>query len=154
MDFRLPALGEGIDSATVVNVLVKAGDSVKAGQPVVSVETDKAAVDVEAEAAGSVSAVHVKAGDKLAVGALILTYGGSANGVATAKPATAVPLPPQLQTCSRDNGTNSIRTGCIAGWSNRIQASGTGRRDRCCHRCKRARESGRYRQKRATRRQC
>ena len=93
MDFRLPALGEGIDSATVVNVLVKAGDAVKAGQPVVSVETDKAAVDVEAEAAGSVSAVHVKAGDKLAVGALILTYGGSSNGVATAKPATAVPTP-------------------------------------------------------------
>ncbi|MFO0936853.1 MAG: 2-oxo acid dehydrogenase subunit E2 [Gemmataceae bacterium] len=90
MDFRLPALGEGIDSATVVNVLVKSGDTVKKGQPVVSVETDKAAVDVEAETAGAVSAIHVKPGDKLAVGGLIFTYGGaSANGTTAAKPAPA-----------------------------------------------------------------
>ena len=47
MDFRLPALGEGIDSATVVGVLVKAGDTVTAGQNVLAVETDKAAVEVK-----------------------------------------------------------------------------------------------------------
>jgi pyruvate dehydrogenase E2 component (dihydrolipoamide acetyltransferase) len=82
MDFRLPALGEGIDSATVVGVLVKPGDAVKAGQPVVSVETDKAAVDVPIESAGSIATVHVKPGDKLSVGSLILSLTASANGVA------------------------------------------------------------------------
>ena len=89
MDFRLPALGEGIDSATVVNVLVKPGDAVRAGQPVVSVETDKAAVDVEADAAGAVATVHVKPGDKLAVGALILSFTGGSNGKPAAAPAPA-----------------------------------------------------------------
>ena len=48
MDFRLPNLGEGIDAATVTGVLVKPGDAVRPGQPVVSVETDKAAMEVEA----------------------------------------------------------------------------------------------------------
>ena len=38
MEFRLPPLGEGIDSATVVGVLVKAGDAVKAGQVLVEFE--------------------------------------------------------------------------------------------------------------------
>ena len=72
MEFRLPALGEGIDSATVTAVLVKAGDAVSAGQPVIAVETDKAAMEVEADAAGTVEAVLVKPGDKLAVGAPVL----------------------------------------------------------------------------------
>jgi pyruvate dehydrogenase E2 component (dihydrolipoamide acetyltransferase) len=91
MDFRLPALGEGIDSATVVNVLVKPGDAVRAGQPVVSVETDKAAVDVEADAAGAVATVHVKPGDKLAVGDRILSFSG--NGAPATKSAAAAPVP-------------------------------------------------------------
>ena len=100
MDFRLPALGEGIDSATVVGVLVKPGDAVTAGQPVVSVETDKAAVDVPIESAGSIATVHVKPGDKLTVGSLILSLNVSANGVAkpaaapVTAPATSVPAAP------------------------------------------------------------
>lgn len=73
VEFALPALGEGIDSATVVSVLVKPGDKVTAGQNVVSVETDKAAVEVPAEVAGTVEAVHVKPGDKVPVGAPVLT---------------------------------------------------------------------------------
>jgi hypothetical protein len=52
MDFRLPNLGEGIDSATVTAVLVKPGDVVSAGQNVISVETDKAAMEIEADIAG------------------------------------------------------------------------------------------------------
>ncbi len=56
MEFRLPELGEGIESATVTAVLVKPGDTVKAGQNVVSVETDKASVDVPVESAGTVGA--------------------------------------------------------------------------------------------------
>jgi pyruvate dehydrogenase E2 component (dihydrolipoamide acetyltransferase) len=73
VEFKLPALGEGIDSATVVNVLVKPGDQVSAGQSVIAVETDKAAVEVPAEVAGTVEAVHVKPGDKLPIGAPVLT---------------------------------------------------------------------------------
>src|SRR5436190_339714 len=73
MDFRLPNLGEGIESATVTAVLVKPGDAVAAGQNVVSVETDKAAVDVPAEVDGTVETVLVKPGDKVPVGKPVLT---------------------------------------------------------------------------------
>src|SRR5438477_571954 len=70
MEFRLPALGEGIESATVTAVLVKPGDAVKAGQNVIAVETDKAAVEVPVDAAGMVAQVHVKPGDKIPAGGL------------------------------------------------------------------------------------
>jgi pyruvate dehydrogenase E2 component (dihydrolipoamide acetyltransferase) len=73
MDFRLPVLGEGIESATVTDVRVKPGDTVTSGQPVVAIETEKAGVEVPAETAGTVEKVHVKPGDKIPVGAVILT---------------------------------------------------------------------------------
>jgi pyruvate dehydrogenase E2 component (dihydrolipoamide acetyltransferase) len=83
-DFKLPALGEGIEAATVTAVLVKAGDAVKAGQNLVAVETDKAAVEVPAEADGTVEAVHVKPGDKVPVGGKLLTL--KSAGAAPANP--------------------------------------------------------------------
>ena len=96
MEFRLPALGEGIDSATVVGVLVKPGDGVKAGQNVLAVETDKAAVEVPVEADGTVAEVHVKPGDKVPVGArvLTLTAGAEAKAEPAGSPRTAPPPPP------------------------------------------------------------
>src|SRR5438067_5232970 len=94
MDFRLPALGEGIDSATVTAVLVKPGDTVAAGQNVIAVETDKAAMEIESDAAGTVEQVHVKPGDKLPVGAPVLKLGGPASGGGKqGKPPTATPPP-------------------------------------------------------------
>jgi len=82
MEFRLPELGEGIESATVTAVLVKPGDTVAAGQNVISVETDKASVDVPVESAGTVAQIKVKPGDKVPVGApvLILDEQGKASG--------------------------------------------------------------------------
>jgi pyruvate dehydrogenase E2 component (dihydrolipoamide acetyltransferase) len=86
MDFRLPSLGEGIDSATVTAVLVKPGDAVAAGQGVLSVETDKASMEVEADAAGTVEAVLVKPGDKLPVGAPVFRFAGAGKAPAAAAP--------------------------------------------------------------------
>src|SRR5438128_5564330 len=87
MDFRLPSLGEGIDSATVVGVRVKPGDAVAAGQEVVDVETDKAAVPVPVDVAGTVAELKVKPGDKVAIGGVLLVL--NANGVAKAEKAPA-----------------------------------------------------------------
>ena len=103
MEFRLPALGEGIDSAVVVGVLVKPGEVVKSGQNVLAVETDKAAVEVPIESDGTIEKFHVKPGDKIPVGGLVLTLSGSAAPApaqapaATAsapQPAAAQPAPP------------------------------------------------------------
>src|SRR5437762_9273316 len=98
MDFRLPNLGEGIEGGTVTAVLVKVGDAVKAGQNVVAVETDKAAVEVPAESDGTVEAVHVKPGDKVPTGGMLLTLKGGAKSSeppAASRAEAQIPAKPQ-----------------------------------------------------------
>jgi pyruvate dehydrogenase E2 component (dihydrolipoyllysine-residue acetyltransferase) len=100
MDFRLPELGEGIEGGTITAVLVKVGDAVKVGQNLVALETDKAAVEVPADADGVIETIHVKPGDKIAVGAKIVTItssGASAPSSPTQQVADASPAPQQQQ---------------------------------------------------------
>ena len=56
----LPEVGDNVEQGTVVTVLVKVGDTVAEGQPVIEIETDKAVVEVPANAAGTVAEVNVK----------------------------------------------------------------------------------------------
>ena len=72
-DLLLPELGENITSGVVVKVLVQVGDTVEVGQPVVEIETDKAVVEVPADAAGVVAQVYVSEGDEITVGQKILS---------------------------------------------------------------------------------
>jgi len=81
-EFKLPELGENINEAQVVSVMVSEGDTVEAEQDVIEVETDKAVMPVPAPAAGTIGKISVKEGDKLKVGDLIATIeeGGSETG--------------------------------------------------------------------------
>jgi len=89
MDMRLPPLGEGADSGTVVNVFVKPGDNLTAGQPVLELESEKAIASVPADRAGTVLQVFVKPGDKLSVGQRILQLAGADSDHAPTPRATA-----------------------------------------------------------------
>ncbi|MGB7218094.1 MAG: 2-oxo acid dehydrogenase subunit E2 [Vicinamibacterales bacterium] len=89
-DFRLPELGENVSSGDVLRVLVKAGDSVVADQPVLELETDKATIEVPSSVTGRVIDVKVKPGDKVKVGQVILSVDGAAAAVAP-PPAKAQP---------------------------------------------------------------
>ncbi|MFN3410363.1 MAG: biotin/lipoyl-containing protein, partial [Limisphaerales bacterium] len=92
MDFKLPKLGEGADSGTIVNLFVKVGDTVAKDQPVLELESEKAVASIPSTVAGTVTAVHVKPGDKVAVGARIFSVGdtgGAAPAPAAAAPAVA-----------------------------------------------------------------
>ncbi|MGK9475643.1 dihydrolipoyllysine-residue acetyltransferase [Melioribacter sp. OK-6-Me] len=73
VDFKLPHLGENINTADVVKVLVKEGDRVEIDQVILEIETDKATVEVPSEIAGIVKKVHVKEGDKAIVGQPVIT---------------------------------------------------------------------------------
>src|SRR5437764_12173066 len=73
MDLKLPALGEGADSGTVVNLFVKEGDQVAKDQPILELENEKAVATIPSTAAGTVTKVFVKAGDKISVGQRILS---------------------------------------------------------------------------------
>jgi pyruvate dehydrogenase E2 component (dihydrolipoamide acetyltransferase) len=68
MELRLPELGDNVTQATVVGVLVREGDRVAPGQPLLELETDKAVMEVPAEAGGVVRRVLVKVGDEVRPG--------------------------------------------------------------------------------------
>jgi dihydrolipoamide dehydrogenase len=69
---RVPDLGE-VQGVAVIDVLVRPGDRVEVDTPLVTLESDKATMDVPATAAGIVTHVHVKAGDKVSSGTVIAT---------------------------------------------------------------------------------
>ncbi|HWX18292.1 MAG TPA: 2-oxo acid dehydrogenase subunit E2 [Candidatus Binatia bacterium] len=92
MDLKLPALGEGADSGTVVNLFVKEGDQITKDQPILELENEKAVATIPSTATGTVAKIFVKAGDKLSVGQRILslTDGGAAPGAPAKTPESAV----------------------------------------------------------------
>ncbi|MEK6644546.1 MAG: 2-oxo acid dehydrogenase subunit E2 [Planctomycetota bacterium] len=84
-DFKLPDLGEGIHEAQIVNVMIKQGDSVKADQMVMEVETDKASVELPVPYGGVIESLNVKVGDTVKVGMVLLSVAdGSAAPAARA----------------------------------------------------------------------
>ncbi|MCK9494020.1 MAG: 2-oxo acid dehydrogenase subunit E2 [Dehalococcoidia bacterium] len=97
-DFKLPSLGEDIQEADVLKLLVSEGDTVTVDQPLMEIETEKATLDVPAEAAGTISKIHVAEGDTITVGQLIITIesgDSAAQQAPSAEPAeqAAAPAP-------------------------------------------------------------
>src|SRR5688572_18868019 len=74
--FKLPDLGEGLQEAEIVQWFVKAGDTVKADQPMVSVETAKAIVDIPAPYDGKVVRLYGNSGDIAHIGAPLVGFEG------------------------------------------------------------------------------
>jgi pyruvate dehydrogenase E2 component (dihydrolipoamide acetyltransferase) len=72
-EIKLPTLGENVEEGTITNLLVAVGDEITEEQPILELDTEKAAVEVPASASGTVKEIHVKAGDTVKVGDLLLT---------------------------------------------------------------------------------
>jgi len=72
VEFKVPDLGENIESADVINVLVKKGDTISKDQGVIEIETDKATIEVPSSVEGQIVEVNVKTGDKVKVGQVLL----------------------------------------------------------------------------------
>ena len=89
-EFKLPELGENVTSGDITRVLVKVGDAVKKDQPVLEMETGKATVEIPCPEAGVIKAIHVREGQKAAVGVLVLTLDPSG---APAAPTSAAAAP-------------------------------------------------------------
>ncbi len=95
-EFKLPDVGEGIESGTVVSVLVKEGDIIEIDQGVIELETDKAVVEVPSEVAGRVTNVAVTANSEIQVGQVILTVEeAGAEEPATEDPAEEAEAAPE-----------------------------------------------------------
>ena len=102
IDLVVPDLGN-FDEVSIVDVLVKVGDKVELETPLVTLETDKATMDVPSIAAGTITEVLVQKGGKIGKGGLIARLEGSAAALApsAAKPApAAAPAAPAAKTAS------------------------------------------------------
>lgn len=89
MDVKLPNLGEGADTGTVVNLFVKEGDQIQKDQPILELENEKAVASIPATASGVVSKIYVKAGDKVSLGARLISITEAGGAPATSAPAAA-----------------------------------------------------------------
>ena len=92
-DFKLPDLGEGVHEGQVLRVMVSPGDTVREDQPLMEVETDKAAVVIPCPFSGIVEKVHVRDGQLVHVGEVMVTIGdgkGAVEPKPTRVPATSV----------------------------------------------------------------
>jgi pyruvate dehydrogenase E2 component (dihydrolipoamide acetyltransferase) len=91
IEVKVPDIGDFKD-VPVIEIFVKPGDTVKVEDPLVSLESDKATMDVPSSAAGVVKEVRVKLGDKVAEGSVVVILEASAGAAAPA-PQAAAPAP-------------------------------------------------------------
>ncbi|MEA2834577.1 MAG: hypothetical protein QOG66_2779 [Methylobacteriaceae bacterium] len=114
-EIRVPTLGESVTEATIGKWFKKAGDAVKADEPLVELETDKVTLEVNAPAAGVLAEITAKDGETVTPGALLgqISEGGagaatSPKGEAKAKAAAPAPAstPTQAPAASRAAATN------------------------------------------------
>ncbi|MFN5348395.1 MAG: dihydrolipoyllysine-residue acetyltransferase [Polaromonas sp.] len=110
MDVHVPDIGDFKD-VTVIEVLVKVGDSIKVEQSLVTVESDKASMEIPSSGAGVLKDLKVKLGDKINIGDLLAVLeGAAATSVAvsidaTAAPAASAPAPVTAASAAAHNPT-------------------------------------------------
>ena len=93
VDIKVPDIGD-FDEVAVIELLVKAGDVVKAEQSLMTVESDKASMEIPSSAAGVVKEVKVVLGDKVKQGSLVLLLEAAADTAAAPVAApSAAPSP-------------------------------------------------------------
>ena len=93
IELRVPDIGDFKDVA-IIELLVKAGDTVKLDQSLITVESDKASMEIPATGAGVITELKVKIGDKINQGDLIALAEGAAAAVAAPSPAPAAAVKP------------------------------------------------------------
>jgi 2-oxoglutarate dehydrogenase E2 component (dihydrolipoamide succinyltransferase) len=96
IEIRVPTLGESISEATVGKWFKKAGETVRADEPLVELETDKVTLEVNAPGAGVLSEITAETGQTVAIGALLgqLSGGATAPAAAPAPAAATKAAPP------------------------------------------------------------
>ena len=100
VEVKVPDIGNFKD-VDVIEVMVKAGDRIEKEQGLITLETDKAAMDVPSPYAGTVKAVKIKQDDKVSEGSAILTLEVTETAEKAAEPTPAVPAPSSTQHVAR-----------------------------------------------------
>ncbi len=93
IDIQVPDIGD-FDEVTVIELMVAVGDTIRAEQSLITVESDKASMEIPSSAAGVVTAIKVAVGDKVKHGSLVLTVEAAAGAAAPAAAPTPAPAAP------------------------------------------------------------
>lgn len=96
MDFVVPKLSATMETATVLKWLKKPGDRVKLGEALVEIETDKAAIEVEAPADATLATIVAPEGTKVPIGATLATLDAASGAGPAREPAKPVAMKPVL----------------------------------------------------------
>jgi pyruvate dehydrogenase E2 component (dihydrolipoamide acetyltransferase) len=94
IEVKVPDIGDFKD-VPVIEVLVKPGDAVKKDDSLITLESDKATMEVPAPSSGTVKEIRVKVGDKVSEGVAILTMDGAGDAKPAAPKAASAPAPAQ-----------------------------------------------------------
>ena len=92
IDIQVPDIGD-FDEVTVIELMVAVGDTIRAEQSLITVESDKASMEIPSSAAGVVTAIKVVLGDKVKQGSVVLTVEAAAVAEAPAAPAPSTAAP-------------------------------------------------------------
>ncbi|QBE64719.1 dihydrolipoyllysine-residue acetyltransferase [Pseudoduganella lutea] len=92
VDVKVPDIGD-FKEVEVIEVMVKVGDTIKKDQSLITVESDKASMEIPSSHDGVVKEIKVKVGNKVAEGSLVLVVESTGGGAAAPAPATAAPAP-------------------------------------------------------------
>ena len=101
IEVKVPDIGD-FDAVEIIEILVAEGDSVSENQDIITLESDKAAMEIPSSAAGIIKSINVKVGDKVAQGDVILSVESEADSAAEEKPEapkaeTAQPEPAETE---------------------------------------------------------
>ena len=95
----VPDIG-GFDAVEVIEILVKVGDTVKAEQSLITVESDKASMEIPSSHSGVVKSVDVKLGDKVKQGSVVIHVDAASSGAAVASAAAPASVAPSAPAAS------------------------------------------------------
>src|SRR5688572_30561943 len=114
VEVKVPDIGD-FDEVAVIEVLVKVGDTVKPEQSLITVESDKASMEIPSTAGGVVKELRVKVGDKVREGSvvLLLEAGAAAGDKDTASPAQGTTHSPAPGQQGRDNNPPPLGEGRV-----------------------------------------
>ena len=104
LEFKLPEIGENITSGTVTNIMVSVGDSVKKGQDLVELETEKASLPVPSSVNGVIKEILIKVNDEVQIGSVIFKI----DGDVPVESARTAPEPTQAKTAKVETPTTPI----------------------------------------------
>src|SRR2546428_178068 len=106
IEVKVPDIGD-FNNVPIIEVLVRPGDRVKPEDPLITLESDKASMEVPSPTAGTVKDVNVKVGDKVSEGSLILTLAtgiAAAAGAATSAQRSQAAAPVSAPMAARHDG--------------------------------------------------